>query len=176
MTQPQPFAISHRHNSQRIESGSVSFGLIFTCLFKATCKNCVCARFRLRKGPNRRRIGLSSGSELTASTAGREGWASPFCGARLPRFAGVPHDEARGKYSNVVKSRCPRMTEEEANTIRQELSRLRQEHRDLDIALDALVASGRGDHLTIQRLKKRKLAIKDRMSHLEDRLVPDIIA
>ncbi|MDR3373660.1 MAG: DUF465 domain-containing protein [Ancalomicrobiaceae bacterium] len=68
------------------------------------------------------------------------------------------------------------MTEEEANTIRQELSQLRQEHRDLDIALDALVASGRGDHLTIQRLKKRKLAIKDRMSHLEDRLVPDIIA
>jgi hypothetical protein len=68
------------------------------------------------------------------------------------------------------------MTEEEANTIRQELSRLRQEHRDLDTALDALVAIGRGDHLTIQRLKKRKLAIKDRLSHLEDRLVPDIIA
>ncbi|MDR3496225.1 MAG: DUF465 domain-containing protein [Ancalomicrobiaceae bacterium] len=68
------------------------------------------------------------------------------------------------------------MTEEEANTIRQELSQLRQEHRDLDTALDALVATGRADHLTIQRLKKRKLAIRDRMSHLEDRLVPDIIA
>ncbi len=68
------------------------------------------------------------------------------------------------------------MTEDEANDIRQELSRLRQEHRDLDSALDALVETGRGDHLTIQRLKKKKLAIRDRMTYLEDRLVPDIIA
>jgi hypothetical protein len=68
------------------------------------------------------------------------------------------------------------MTEEEANQIRQELSRLRQEHRDLDSALDALVETGRGDHLTIQRLKKKKLAIRDRLKHLEDKLVPDIIA
>ena len=68
------------------------------------------------------------------------------------------------------------MTEEEASLIRQELSRLRQEHRDLDSALDALVETGRGDHLTIQRIKKKKLAIRDRLTHLEDRLVPDIIA
>jgi hypothetical protein len=68
------------------------------------------------------------------------------------------------------------MTEEEANDIRQELSRLRQEHRDLDAAIDALVGSGRGDHLTIQRLKKKKLAIRDRLTHLEDQLLPDIIA
>ena len=68
------------------------------------------------------------------------------------------------------------MTEEEASLIRQELSRLRQEHRDLDSALDALVETGRGDHLTIQRLKKKKWASRDRLTHLEDRLVPDIIA
>lgn len=68
------------------------------------------------------------------------------------------------------------MTEEEEGEIRRELVRLRQEHRDLDTAIDALVGSGRADHLTIQRLKKRKLAIKDRVQHLEDRLVPDIIA
>lgn len=68
------------------------------------------------------------------------------------------------------------MTEEEEQEIRQELVRLRQEHRDLDTAIDALAATGRADHLTIQRLKKRKLAIKDRIQHLEDRLVPDIIA
>jgi hypothetical protein len=67
------------------------------------------------------------------------------------------------------------MTEEE-HDIRQELIRLRQEHRDLDAAIDALTASTRSDHLTIQRLKKRKLAIKDRVSHLEDKLLPDIIA
>jgi len=68
------------------------------------------------------------------------------------------------------------MTEEEEHDIRAELVRLRQEHRDLDIAIDALAGTGRADHLTLQRLKKKKLAIKDRIGHLEDRLVPDIIA
>ena len=68
------------------------------------------------------------------------------------------------------------MTEEEEQEIRRELVQLRQEHRDMDAAIDALVATGRADHLTIQRLKKRKLAIRDRIQHLEDRLVPDIIA
>ncbi len=68
------------------------------------------------------------------------------------------------------------MTEEEANQIRHEMSNLRQEHRDLDSALHALVETGRGDHLTLQRLKKKKLAIRDRLAYLEDRLVPDIIA
>ncbi|NLH83276.1 MAG: DUF465 domain-containing protein [Phyllobacteriaceae bacterium] len=68
------------------------------------------------------------------------------------------------------------MTEDEDNSIRAELVHLRQEHRDLDFAIAALVDSGRGDHLTIQRLKKKKLSIKDRIILLEDRLVPDIIA
>lgn len=68
------------------------------------------------------------------------------------------------------------MTQDEESTIRAELVHLRQEHRDLDFAIAALVDSGRGDHLTIQRLKKKKLAIKDRIIRLEDRLVPDIIA
>lgn len=68
------------------------------------------------------------------------------------------------------------ISEEEEQEIRQESIRLRQEHRDLDAAIEALAKSGRADHLTIQRLKKRKLAIKDRLQHLEDKLVPDIIA
>ena len=59
---------------------------------------------------------------------------------------------------------------------RQELARLRQEHRDLDDAIDALYQMGRIDHLQIQRLKKRKLALKDRIIALEDSLLPDIIA
>ena len=54
------------------------------------------------------------------------------------------------------------MTEEDENDIRSELIRLRQEHRDLDIAIGALVDTGRGDHLTLQRLKKKKLAINAR--------------
>jgi hypothetical protein len=68
------------------------------------------------------------------------------------------------------------MTDEEEEDVRRELGRLRQEHRDLDTAIDALVLTARGDHLTVQRLKKRKLSIRDRIQHLEDRLVPDIIA
>ncbi|TBW35089.1 DUF465 domain-containing protein [Siculibacillus lacustris] len=68
------------------------------------------------------------------------------------------------------------MMDDEDQDIRADLVRLRQEHRDLDFAIDALIETGRGDHLTLQRLKKKKLAIRDRITHLEDKLVPDIIA
>jgi hypothetical protein len=57
-----------------------------------------------------------------------------------------------------------------------ELARLKQEHRDLDAAIDALEKNVAGDQLQIQRLKKRKLVLKDRISHVEDQLTPDIIA
>jgi hypothetical protein len=60
--------------------------------------------------------------------------------------------------------------------IRNELALLRQEHRDLDSAIEALHAKPRPDTLQIQRLKKRKLVLKDRISALEDKLLPDIIA
>ena len=57
-----------------------------------------------------------------------------------------------------------------------ELEHLRQEHRDLDSAIEALLHIGTADRLQIQRLKKRKLALRDRMSFLDDQLTPDIIA
>lgn len=57
-----------------------------------------------------------------------------------------------------------------------ELSRLRQEHRDLDAAIDALERNVAGDQLQIQRLKKRKLVLRDRISFIEDEITPDIIA
>ncbi|MBN8996192.1 MAG: DUF465 domain-containing protein [Rhizobiales bacterium] len=60
--------------------------------------------------------------------------------------------------------------------IRRELAKLREEHRDLDEATASMIASGTIDSLRIQRMKKRKLALKDRMSALEDQLLPDIIA
>lgn len=62
------------------------------------------------------------------------------------------------------------------SAIRHELAQLRQEHRDLDMAIDALQSQPRPDNLQIQRLKKRKLLLKDRISALEDKLLPDIIA
>jgi hypothetical protein len=60
--------------------------------------------------------------------------------------------------------------------VRNELAQLRQEHRDLDSAIEALQQQPRPDTLQLQRLKKRKLVLKDRISALEDRLLPDIIA
>ena len=69
-----------------------------------------------------------------------------------------------------------RLTEAEENEVRRELAELRQEHRDLDDAIAALVDSARPDTVQIQRLKKRKLALKDRIAALDDRLLPDIIA
>ena len=57
-----------------------------------------------------------------------------------------------------------------------ELEVLKQEHRDLDEAVVALEERGIRDQLTIQRLKKKKLALKDKISVIEDRLTPDIIA
>ena len=57
-----------------------------------------------------------------------------------------------------------------------ELEVLKQEHRDLDEAVKALEERGILDQLTIQRLKKKKLALKDKIAVIEDRLTPDIIA
>lgn len=65
--------------------------------------------------------------------------------------------------------------EEEAQILG-EIERLREEHRDLDSAIEALQASGAADRLQLQRLKKRKLALRDRISFLEDQITPDIIA
>ena len=57
-----------------------------------------------------------------------------------------------------------------------EIERLRQEHRDLDAAIDALIDVGALDQLQVQRLKKRKLVLRDRITYLEDQITPDIIA
>lgn len=53
---------------------------------------------------------------------------------------------------------------------------MRQEHRDLDAAIEALHNAPGSDLLQIQRLKKRKLDLRDRISFIEDQLTPDIIA
>ncbi|SLN20626.1 hypothetical protein AQS8620_00538 [Aquimixticola soesokkakensis] len=60
--------------------------------------------------------------------------------------------------------------------LRVKLEVLRREHRDLDEAIHALEETGKADVLRIRRLKKQKLAIKDRIAVIEDNLTPDIIA
>ncbi|MGP3699278.1 YdcH family protein [Rhodobacter sp. NSM] len=68
----------------------------------------------------------------------------------------------------------PELSFEDMLRIRLEV--LRREHRDLDEAITALEAGGRGDQLTLRRLKKQKLALKDQIVKIEDQLIPDIIA
>lgn len=60
--------------------------------------------------------------------------------------------------------------------LRDELVQLRSEHRALDDEISTLEADGAIDQLTIRRLKKRKLALKDQITKIEDQLLPDIIA
>ncbi|GAB5348209.1 hypothetical protein TMRO357_01143 [Alteriqipengyuania sp. 357] len=60
--------------------------------------------------------------------------------------------------------------------LRKRLEQLRIEHRDLDAAIAALSALESPDQLQIARLKKRKLQLRDRMTAIEDELIPDIIA
>ncbi len=66
------------------------------------------------------------------------------------------------------------MTDPES--LRERLIELRLEHRDLDNAIDRMAAEPPFDQIQIQRLKKRKLALKDQIAKLESQLLPDIIA
>ena len=65
------------------------------------------------------------------------------------------------------------MNDDEAND---DLEALQAEHRRLDDEIAELVGSGRGDQLTLARLKKRKLLLKDRIQFAIDNSIPDIIA
>lgn len=69
-----------------------------------------------------------------------------------------------------------RLTEEELNDIRKRVVELKLEHRDLDDAIDQLVAIGTFEELKIKRLKRRKLQLKDDIARLENTLIPDILA
>ena len=62
------------------------------------------------------------------------------------------------------------------DVLRVELEEFRRQHRDLDEAIVALEEKGARDPLTIKRLKQQKLRLKDLISRIQDRLIPDIIA
>ena len=68
------------------------------------------------------------------------------------------------------------MTGDPKRDARDRLSKLRQEHRDLDDAIEALENANRADQLQLTRLKKKKLQLKDVIATLEDGMLPDIIA
>lgn len=68
------------------------------------------------------------------------------------------------------------MTEAEEQTLRTKLAELMQEHRDLDTAIQAMADTGVNDQLQLSRMKKRKLQLKDLITQINDKLLPDIIA
>ena len=68
-----------------------------------------------------------------------------------------------------------KMSEQDQAELRMALARLRQDHADFDAAVQAMLKTG-CDPLQIQRMKKKKLTIKDQMMRLEDQVLPDIIA
>lgn len=64
----------------------------------------------------------------------------------------------------------------DTTSLEKQLEELKLEHRDLDDVIDHLIETRPFDQLQIQRLKKRKLMLKDQMSKLESKILPDIIA
>ncbi len=92
----------------------------------------------------------------------------------LQGFAPVP-----GNPANVAPGAlgvAAAMNEQDEPELKAQLARLRQEHRDLDAAIEALHNAPGSDLLQVQRLKKRKLHLRDRIIQIEDQLTPDIIA
>jgi hypothetical protein len=69
-----------------------------------------------------------------------------------------------------------KLSDEERASFEAEVEELRVEHRDLEAAIEALGMVGGVDQIQVQRLKKRKLLLRDRIAFLEDKLTPDIIA
>lgn len=64
----------------------------------------------------------------------------------------------------------------EADALKAQLDAMRREHRLLDERIEGMARDVSTDQITLRRLKKRKLQLKDQMSRLEDALYPDIIA
>lgn len=67
------------------------------------------------------------------------------------------------------------MSEQDQAEIKMEVAKLRQEHDDYHAAIDAMITAG-CNPLQVQRMKKKKLELKDLLTKLEDRSIPDIIA
>ena len=65
---------------------------------------------------------------------------------------------------------------EDQETLKHRLAELETEHRDLDDVIDQIINGGSFDQIQVQRLKKRKLMLKDEILRLRSTLIPDSIA
>ncbi len=68
------------------------------------------------------------------------------------------------------------MDDADSVTLRQKLAEMKTEHRDLDDVIAQMIENAPFDQIQIKRLKKRKLLLKDQITKIESRLLPDIIA
>lgn len=93
----------------------------------------------------------------------------------MPHAIFVLATRGQGGYQGWITS-CYQRGAMNDEGIRQQIELLKIEHRDLDDAITALQANPVSDQLQIARLKRKKLALKDRIGMLEDQLIPDIIA
>jgi hypothetical protein len=98
-------------------------------------------------------------------------------GARGPLLLPATTNQQPTRYTfpSPPTTRLPMSDPDPADTVRQ-LAELRQEHRDLDVLIDALHNRPMLDELAVKRMKKRKLKLKDMIAQLESRLIPDIDA
>ena len=69
-----------------------------------------------------------------------------------------------------------KLNDEQQVLLRRKLEELRTEHRDLDDVIARVTEDAPFDQVRVQRLKKRKLMLKDQIIHIESMLLPDIIA
>ena len=69
-----------------------------------------------------------------------------------------------------------KLNDEQREMLQRKLEALRTEHRDLDDVIARVTEDAPFDQLRVQRLKKRKLMLKDQIAHIESMLLPDIIA
>lgn len=65
---------------------------------------------------------------------------------------------------------------EDQEILKQQLNRLEHEHHDLDAMIEKMLGETTVNQIAVQRLKKRKLMIKDHISQLHSKMLPDIIA
>jgi hypothetical protein len=92
----------------------------------------------------------------------------------VPGSAPAAGHSVKGALDGLRAAAAMKQTED--SELRAQLAQLRQEHRDLDAAIEALHNTPGADLLQVQRLKKRKLHLRDRIIQIEDQLTPDIIA